>query len=88
MNKNTLEPEQQATGLEHHPQRLIRPKDTAYMLGISVDKLGELRKQPDFPKPVKLCNSTSRNAPIAFLLQDLVRWIQKRAELSGVSCNE
>lgn len=42
------------------------------------------KTDPHFPKPVKLSDSTARNAPVAYRLKDIQHWIRVRAELSGL----
>lgn len=66
-------------GINHHPSRILRPKEVAYMLGVGQDMLLTLRKEADFPRPVQLSSSTKRNAPIGFLLGDIENWIKQRA---------
>jgi prophage regulatory protein len=39
-----------------------------------------LKRDPTFPKPVKLSDSTARNAPVAFVLGEVQAWIQGRIE--------
>ncbi|MFZ6045686.1 helix-turn-helix transcriptional regulator [Pseudomonas sp. CR3202] len=44
-----------------------------------------LKRDPTFPKPVKLSDSKARNAPVAFVLSEVQAWIQGRIEARGQS---
>ncbi|MCY1289733.1 Prophage CP4-57 regulatory protein (AlpA) [compost metagenome] len=42
-----------------------------------------LKRDPTFPKPIKLSDSKARNAPVAFVLSEVQAWIQGRIEARG-----
>lgn len=37
-----------------------------------------LKDDPTFPKPVPLSNSTSRGAPVGFVLAEVQEWVRQR----------
>ncbi len=42
-----------------------------------------LKDDPTFPKPVPLSNSTSRGAPVGWVLAEVQEWVRKRIALRG-----
>ena len=42
-----------------------------------------LKDDPTFPKPVPLSNSTSRGAPVGWVLAEVQAWVRKRISLRG-----
>lgn len=42
------------------------------------------KSDPHFPKPVRLSDSTARNAPVGYRLHDIQNWIRVRAKSSGL----
>lgn len=42
-----------------------------------------LKDDPTFPKPVPLSNSTSRGAPVGWVLAEVQAWVRKRIALRG-----
>lgn len=64
---------------EQRPMALVRMPELMALTGLArptVYKL--LRRDPTFPKPVKLSDSTARNAPIGFVLGEVQAWIEGR----------
>ena len=61
---------------------IVRIEETARMCGTTRKGLDNLRiKDPTFPKPVPLSNSTARNAPRGFVFGEVRDWIEKRKAL-------
>ncbi|BAU75165.1 helix-turn-helix transcriptional regulator [Metapseudomonas furukawaii] len=66
--------------------RLVRMPELLGLTGLSRSTAHRLMKNdPTFPKPVKLSDSTARNAPVAFVLSEVQAWIQGRIEARGQS---
>lgn len=42
-----------------------------------------LKDDPTFPKPVPLSDSTSRGAPVGWVLAEVQDWVRKRISLRG-----
>lgn len=42
-----------------------------------------LKDDPSFPKPVPLSDSTSRGAPVGWVLAEVQAWVRKRIALRG-----
>ncbi|WP_037002545.1 helix-turn-helix transcriptional regulator [Ectopseudomonas composti] len=42
-----------------------------------------LKDDPDFPRPVPLSNSSSRGAPVGWVLAEVQAWVRKRIALRG-----
>ncbi len=64
---------------EHRPIALVRMPELMALTGLArptVYKL--LQRDPTFPKPVKLSDSTARNAPVGFVLGEVQAWIEGR----------
>lgn len=40
-----------------------------------------IKDDPTFPRPVPLSNSTSRGAPVGFVLAEVQQWIQSRIDM-------
>jgi len=58
---------------------LVRMPELMALTGLArptVYKL--LQRDPTFPKPVKLSDSTARNAPVGFVLGEVQAWIEGR----------
>ncbi|HBO5639840.1 AlpA family phage regulatory protein [Pseudomonas aeruginosa] len=61
--------------------RLVRMPELLSLTSLSRSTAHRLMKSdPTFPKPVKLSDSTARNAPVAFVLGEVQAWIQGRIE--------
>lgn len=66
-------------------QSLVRLAALLEMTGLSRATAYRYSKSdPAFPKPIKLSDSTARNAPVAYRLQDIQSWIAERAKNSGL----
>lgn len=66
-------------------QSLVRLPTLLEMTGLSRATVYRYSKSdPHFPKPVKLSDSTARNAPVGYRLQDIQNWIAQRAATSGL----
>lgn len=44
-----------------------------------------LKDDPTFPKPVPLSNSTSRGAPVGWVLAEAQAWVRGRIAMRGVA---
>lgn len=44
-----------------------------------------LKDDPSFPRPVRLSNSNSRGAPVAWVLSEVQTWVRQRIALRGVA---
>ncbi|MDH0646191.1 AlpA family phage regulatory protein [Pseudomonas sp. GD03858] len=42
-----------------------------------------LKDDPTFPKPVPLSDSTSRGAPVGFVLAEVQAWVSQRIAMRG-----
>lgn len=58
---------------------LIRMPEVLSLTGLARPTVYKLiQRDPSFPRPVKLSDSTARNAPVAFVLGEVHTWIQGR----------
>ncbi|MCS3471252.1 prophage regulatory protein [Pseudomonas sp. JUb42] len=65
---------------------LIRIPEMEAITGIKRATFYKLLKHdPTFPRPVPLSNSSSRGAPIGFVLAEVYAWVQKRIDLREVA---
>ena len=72
-------------GKQEQMQSLVRLPMLLKLTGLSRATAYRYSKSdPHFPKPVRLSDSTARNAPVAFRLQDIQHWIRVRVESSGL----
>jgi prophage regulatory protein len=61
---------------------IVRIDEAAAMCGMTRKGLDNRRlKDPTFPKPVLLTNSSARNAPRGFIVGEVHAWIEMRKEL-------
>lgn len=73
-----------ATNKQAHMQSLVRLPMLLKLTGLSRATAYRYSKSdPHFPKPVRLSDSTARNAPVAYRFQDIQSWIERRAKASG-----
>lgn len=64
---------------------LIRFPDVVAMTGLARATIYKrLKDDPTFPRPVPLSNSTSRGAPVGFVLAEVQRWARARIEARGI----
>lgn len=60
---------------------LIRFPDVVAMTGLARATIYKrLKDDPTFPRPVPLSDSTSRGAPVGFVLAEVQRWARERIE--------
>lgn len=65
---------------------LIRFPDVVAMTGLARATIYKrLKDDPTFPRPVPLSNSTSRGAPVGFVLAEVQRWARERIEARGIT---
>lgn len=65
---------------------LIRFPDVVAMTGLARATIYKrLKDDPTFPRPVPLSNSTSRGAPVGFVLAEVQRWARARIEARGIT---
>jgi prophage regulatory protein len=66
---------------EHAPLALVRMSELQQLTGLARPTVYKmLKRDPSFPKPVKLSDSSARNAPVAFVLSEVQEWIQGRIQ--------
>lgn len=64
--------------------RLVRMPELLDMTGLARSTVYKLQKRdPSFPKAVKLSDSTARGAPVAFVLSEVQAWIYGRIATRG-----
>jgi prophage regulatory protein len=61
---------------------LIRVSEVIAIVGLARPTIYKLMQRPDgdFPLPVKLSNSNSRGAPVAWVLSEVQAWTRSRIE--------
>lgn len=65
---------------------LIRFPDVMAMTGLARATIYKrLKDDPTFPRPVPLSNSTSRGAPVGFVLAEVQHWARQRIEARGIT---
>ncbi|MDG9816074.1 AlpA family phage regulatory protein [Pseudomonas putida] len=65
---------------------LIRFPDVVAMTGLARATIYKrLKDDPTFPRPVPLSGSTSRGAPVGFVLAEVQRWARERIEARGIT---
>ena len=64
---------------------LIRISDVVAIVGLARPTIYKLMRRPDsgFPLPVKLSNSASRGAPVAWVLGEVQEWVRARIAARG-----
>jgi prophage regulatory protein len=66
---------------EDAPLALVRMSELQQLTGLARPTVYKmLKRDPSFPKPVKLSDSSARNAPVAFVLSEVQEWIQGRIQ--------
>ncbi|KAA0994605.1 AlpA family phage regulatory protein [Pseudomonas sp. ANT_J12] len=62
--------------------RLIRVTEVVALVGLARATIYKLMSQPEsgFPQAVKLTDSTSRGAPVAWVLSEVQSWVKSRIE--------
>lgn len=61
--------------------RLIRFPDVQKLTGYARSTMYKvMQRDPTFPRPVQMSNSTARNAPVAFVLGEVLDWIDQRKQ--------
>jgi prophage regulatory protein len=66
------------------PLALVRMSELQQLTGLARPTVYKmLKRDPSFPKPVKLSDSRARNAPVAFVLSEVQEWIQGRIQARG-----
>jgi prophage regulatory protein len=66
------------------PDRLIRLPELMRITSLSRASAYRLiANDANFPKPIKLSNSTARNSAVGFSFNELQQWIQKQSEKRG-----
>lgn len=61
------------------PIALVRMSELQQLTGLARPTVYKmLKRDPSFPRPVKLSDSEARNAPVAFVLSEVQAWIQGR----------
>ena len=66
------------------PDRLIRLPELLAMTSLSRATVYRLiANDIDFPKPVKIGNSSARNSAVGFSFTEIQRWIDQQAEKRG-----
>lgn len=69
----------QPVSLSQESLRFVRMPELLAMTCLSRTTAHRLMKtDPTFPKPVKLSDSTARNAPVGFVLGEVQAWIEGR----------
>lgn len=64
---------------------LIRMPEVVAIVGLARPTIYKLLRRPDggFPLPVKLSNSASRGAPVAWVLGEVQEWVRARIAARG-----
>ncbi|MFH6597509.1 helix-turn-helix transcriptional regulator [Ectopseudomonas khazarica] len=63
------------------PDALVRMPELQQLTGLARPTVYKmLKRDPSFPRPVKLSDSNARNAPVAFVLSEVQAWIQGRIQ--------
>lgn len=63
------------------PDALVRMPELQQLTGLARPTVYKmLKRDPSFPRPVKLSDSGARNAPVAFVLSEVQAWIQSRIQ--------
>lgn len=66
------------------PERLIRLPELMNLTSLSRASAYRLMTaDADFPKPVKIGNSSARNCAVGFSLREVQHWIDKQTEKRG-----
>lgn len=61
--------------------RIIRLPEVTQLVGLSRSTvLRYSKRDPTFPKPVKLSRSQARNAPVGYVLKEVQEWLQSQIE--------
>ena len=64
---------------DNAPIALVRMSELQQLTGLARPTVYKmLKRDPSFPRPVKLSDSEARNAPVAFVLSEVQAWIQGR----------
>lgn len=58
--------------------RLIRMPDVLEMTGLSRSTINRRVAERTFPRPMKLSSTGTRQAPIAFALEEVQAWVAER----------
>lgn len=62
-------------------ERLIRFPEVQRLTGYARSTMYKvMQRDPSFPRPVQMSNSTARNAPVAFVLGEVLDWIDQRKQ--------
>lgn len=70
-----------ATSLSKEPVTLVRMHELLQLTGLARPTVYKLiKRDPNFPQPVKLTDSSARNAPVAFVRSEILAWIQSRIQ--------
>lgn len=60
---------------------LVRMPELQMLTGLARPTVYKMiQRDPTFPRPVKLNDSSARNAPVAFVLSEVQAWINGRIE--------
>lgn len=63
---------------------IIRMPDVEAITGFARPTVYKrLKDDPTFPKPVPLTNSTSRGAPVGWVLAEVQAWVSQRIAMRG-----
>lgn len=60
---------------------LVRMPELQQLTGLARPTVYKMiHRDPSFPRPVKLSDSSARNAPVAFVLSEVQAWIKGRIQ--------
>ncbi len=58
---------------------LVRMREVQALTGLARPTIYKtMKRDPSFPRPVKLSDSSARSAPVAFVLSEVEEWISQR----------
>ncbi|MBP7303000.1 MAG: AlpA family phage regulatory protein [Brachymonas sp.] len=61
------------------PIALVRMREVQALTGLARPTIYKtMKRDPSFPRPVKLSDSSARSAPVAFVLSEVEEWISQR----------
>ncbi len=61
------------------PVALVRMREVQALTGLARPTIYKtMKRDPSFPRPVKLSDSSARSAPVAFVLSEVEEWISQR----------
>lgn len=60
---------------------LVRMSEVQQLTGLARPTVYKMiKRDPNFPQPVKLSDSAARNAPVGFVLSEVQAWIKTRIQ--------